>query len=108
VRQNRYNLCILYYTLSCVPHPDSGYWYKHAQASLRKRLKIQPINENTAKNVIFFLGDGMSLPTITAARIFKGQLEGSPYGEEAELNFEKFPHVGLSKVVCKQGVQLSK
>jgi alkaline phosphatase len=42
----------------------------------------------------------MSLPTITASRIFKGQLEGSPYGEEAELNFEKFPHVGLSKTFC--------
>ena len=53
--------------------------------------------EKEAKNVIFFLGDGMSLPTTTAARILKGQLEGLPFGEEAQLNFEKFPFIGLSK-----------
>ena len=36
-----------------------------------------------AKNIIFFLGDGMGPTTITAARIFK-------YKEEGLLNFEKF------------------
>ncbi|ODM99140.1 Intestinal-type alkaline phosphatase [Orchesella cincta] len=38
----------------------------------------------------------MGLPTIVAARIFKGQLAGHP-GEEGYLTFEKFPHVGLTK-----------
>lgn len=37
------------------------------------------------------------MSTITAARILRGQLNGSP-GEENLLEFEKFPHVGLTKV----------
>ena len=50
----------------------------------------------TAKNVILFVGDGMSLATIAAGRILKGQLEGKS-GEETNLVFESFPHLGLSK-----------
>ncbi|XP_073529224.1 alkaline phosphatase, tissue-nonspecific isozyme-like [Phyllobates terribilis] len=44
-----------------------------------------------------FLGDGMGVTTITAARIYQGQLAGRP-GEENILEMEKFPHVALSKV----------
>lgn len=40
----------------------------------------------------------MSVPTITAARILKGQLEGKTFGEEADLNFERFPNVAFAKV----------
>jgi len=50
-----------------------------------------------AKNVIFFLGDGMGVSTVTAARIHAGQKKGQP-GEENFLNFEKFPNLGLLKV----------
>lgn len=57
-------------------------------------------NFNVAKNVIFFLGDGMSLPTITASRIYKGQQSGQS-GEESKLSFEDFPYLGLSKVSLK-------
>ena len=57
--------------------------------------KVQ--NENIAKNVIIFMGDGMSLPTITAARIYSGQLNGKT-GEESKLFFEDFPALGHSKV----------
>jgi len=39
----------------------------------------------------------MSVPTITAGRILKGQLEGRS-GEESVLAMDKFDHVGLSKV----------
>jgi alkaline phosphatase len=49
-----------------------------------------------AKNVIIFIGDGMGMSTITAARIYKGQLAGKS-GEENQLTFEKFPNIGLSK-----------
>jgi alkaline phosphatase len=48
------------------------------------------------KNVIVFIGDGMGMSTITAARIYKGQLAGKS-GEENQLSFEHFPTVGLSK-----------
>jgi alkaline phosphatase len=34
------------------------------------------INTNLAKNVIIFVGDGMSLPTVTASRIYKAQYNG--------------------------------
>ncbi|RWS19080.1 alkaline phosphatase: tissue-nonspecific isozyme-like protein, partial [Leptotrombidium deliense] len=32
---------------------------------------------NKAKNVIFFLGDGMGLSTITASRLYKGNVDQS-------------------------------
>ena len=50
-----------------------------------------------AKNVILFLGDGMGISTITAARILKGQL-GGHRGEEGYLEFDRFPYTGLVKV----------
>ncbi len=30
-------------------------------------------NNGQAKNIIIFIGDGMSIPTVTAARVYKGQ-----------------------------------
>ncbi|XP_051873983.1 intestinal-type alkaline phosphatase 1-like [Pristis pectinata] len=38
----------------------------------------------------------MGIPTVTAARILKGQLQGKS-GEETVLAMESFPHLGLSK-----------
>ena len=49
-----------------------------------------------AKNVILFLGDGMGISTVTAARIYVGQQQGKA-GEEHELAFDKFDHVALIK-----------
>ncbi len=49
-----------------------------------------------AKNVILFIGDGMGISTITAARIYDGQKRGET-GEENSLSFEKFPNVALVK-----------
>ena len=49
-----------------------------------------------AKNVIFFLGDGMGISTVTAARIFAGQQQGLA-GEEYDLAFDKFDNVALIK-----------
>ena len=61
------------------------------------------VNTNVAKNVIIFVGDGMSIPTLTASRIYKAQYQGRQEGrhvngEETLLTFEQFPNVGLSKV----------
>lgn len=72
------------------------YWNIGAQIKLRDHLLRRP-NTNRAKNVIFFLGDGMSIPTLAASRIYLGQQNGNT-GEEARLYFEDFPYVGLSKV----------
>ena len=40
---------------------------------------------------------GMGIPTVTAARILKGQLSGQS-GEEFQMEMDKFPYVALSKV----------
>jgi len=50
-----------------------------------------------AKNVILFVGDGMGMSTITAARILEGQMAGRS-GEGNEFSFELFPRTGLSQV----------
>ncbi|MDT8280308.1 MAG: alkaline phosphatase [Erythrobacter sp.] len=52
--------------------------------------------EPRAKNVILFIGDGMGISTITAARIYEAQKRGET-GEENQLSFEKFDHVALVK-----------
>jgi len=70
-------------------------WYKQGQTAVESALKQQAIDK-PAKNVIFFIGDGMGITTQTAARILEGQLEGNP-GEENWLSFEKFPYTALSK-----------
>ena len=50
-------------------------YFKQAQTELDKIIARQP-NTGKAKNVILFVGDGMSIPTITASRIFDGQKKG--------------------------------
>src|SRR6218665_151489 len=71
-------------------------WFQEAQRSLEETLS-NGMNTNVAKNVIFFLGDGMGVSTVTAGRIYMGQKKGHT-GEEANLVFDKFPHVALAKV----------
>ena len=70
------------------PGPD--FWIDGAQNLLKAKLEAKPILRK-AKNVILFLGEGLSIPTLAATRVFKG-------GEEIELSFEKFHFTGLSKV----------
>ena len=48
------------------------------------------------KNIILFIGDGMGVSTVTAARIFDGQSKGMK-GEEHSLAFEDFDHLALIK-----------
>lgn len=89
------------------------------QQLLLNELGKERINRQ-AKNVILFLGDGtlltmqsflivcklcsfyliregMSIATVTAARIYKGQKQGKT-GEEEQLAFERFPYTALAKV----------
>ena len=78
-----------------IQRPDGEtpqWWYTHgaAEAAARGAMSGQ------AKNVIVFLGDGMSLTTVAAARIFEGQRNGAP-GEENLLSWERFPATAFSK-----------
>ena len=52
--------------------------------------------EPRAKNVILFIGDGMGISTITAARIYEAQKRGET-GEENTLSFERFPNLAMVK-----------
>lgn len=70
-------------------HQD--YWNNVAQSTLARQLDKNQLNTNVARNIIMFLGDGLSIPTLAATRVFLGD-------ESTELSFEKFPYVGLSKV----------
>ncbi|XP_043919095.1 alkaline phosphatase, tissue-nonspecific isozyme [Protopterus annectens] len=72
------------------------YWRYQAQDTLKHALSLEKLNKNVAKNLIMFLGDGMGIATVTAARILKGQLQHHP-GEETRLEMDKFPHVALAK-----------
>ncbi len=67
-----------------------------ASPAIAKDKHRAPPAEPKAKNVILFIGDGMGISTITAARIYEGQKRGET-GEENSLSFEKFPNVALVK-----------
>jgi alkaline phosphatase len=78
-----------------VTHPQGetpAWWYRSGAA----RAAGNGAMRGRAKNVILFLGDGMSLTTVAAARILQGQRKGQP-GEENLLSWEHFPHTALSK-----------
>lgn len=62
----------------------------------QSRPAAQLARPERAKNVILFIGDGMGISTITAARIYEGQKRGEP-GEENLLSFERFPQSALVK-----------
>ncbi|XP_053671421.1 alkaline phosphatase-like [Anopheles nili] len=68
------------------------YWRNQAKATVQKLLE-KAENRNVAKNMIMFLGDGMSISTVAMARIYAG-------GEEKPLFFEEFPFTGMSKTYC--------
>jgi len=71
-------------------------YFKQAEAELQKIIDRKP-NTGKAKNVILFIGDGMSVTTVTAARIFDGQKKGVD-GESNKLSFEELlPYAALSK-----------
>ena len=61
-----------------------------------EKAKAVKSRKGKAKNVILFVGDGMGVSTLTAARIFEGQMRGES-GEENRLSFEEFPFSALSK-----------
>ncbi|MFA0791320.1 alkaline phosphatase [Microbulbifer echini] len=72
-------------------------WFEEGQKAVAA-ASAEEINNTpgAAKNIILFVGDGMGISTVTAARIFAGQKLGLD-GEEYQLSFEKMPYAGLVK-----------
>ncbi len=82
-------------TVPTVAHPEGEtpqWWYRNGAAQAAARGAMN----GKAKNVILFLGDGMSLTTVAAARIYEGQRKGGS-GEENLLSWERFPATAFSK-----------
>ena len=50
-----------------------------------------------ARGVVLFIGDGMGMSSVTAARIMKGAAKGTK-PEGYRLQWDRFPYVGLAKV----------
>lgn len=73
------------------PNEDiNEFWLNDAKSRVEHQLKDKR-NFGKAKNLIIFLGDGMSIATMAATRIAKLR------GEEQFLSFESFPFSGQSK-----------
>ena len=100
--KNNKNLCLFFtallLTVSTSAQETAESWYEEGRAVVERNLSYRYPNAEIpiAKNVILFVGDGMGVSTVTAARILEGQLKGNS-GEENELFFETFPNVALSK-----------
>ncbi|XP_046891984.1 alkaline phosphatase, tissue-nonspecific isozyme [Hypomesus transpacificus] len=91
-------LCLLLgsgLTIGKVEEENPEFWISQAKKSLQAVLD-RKLNTNVAKNILLFLGDGMGVTTITAARILKGQLLNQT-GEETVMTMDTFPYVGLAK-----------
>ena len=83
-------------------------WYDAATRGIESRVRAAstPLNAKLrggarkpqeARGVILFVGDGMGMSTLTAARILSGQRQGHT-GEEAQLAWDRFPAVALARV----------
>ena len=92
---NQYNCYFVWYYWLDTKTQVNSPWYTEGLKLLDQKLNDKPIKK-AGNSVILFLGDGMSLTTVTAARIFKGQREGK-FGEEGQLSWESYPHTGLAK-----------
>lgn len=66
-----------------------------AQGELQRLLADRPV-DGPARNVIIFIGDGMGVSTLTAARIWQGQAAGTD-GESYVTAMDSLPHAALVK-----------
>lgn len=96
------NFVVILFTIAGVygdifRNQDSNACYEGGAKLIEDNLKVKK-NTNTAKSGILFVGDGLGITTITAARIYDGQLKSDvQFGEENVLSWETFPWTALSK-----------
>ncbi len=79
---------------AATPVQANDSYYMAAAAAVRARAELHEPGQ--AKNIILFIGDGMGISTVTAARIHAGQLKGTD-GESYRLAMETLPYAALSK-----------
>ncbi|CAL7951458.1 unnamed protein product [Xylocopa violacea] len=80
-------------------------WYEAATSAIEARIRASAASSSVsgttppggvARGVVLFVGDGMGMSTLTAARILSGQRHGNT-GEEAQLAWDSFPAVALAR-----------
>jgi alkaline phosphatase len=79
---------------SAPPRQASDSYYVKAHDAVAGRIAER--GGKHATNVILFIGDGMGIATITAARIYAGQSKGVD-GESYQLAMDKLPYSAFSK-----------
>lgn len=78
--------------------PSSGVdWSTLVQEELETSKENFARQSGVAKNIVLFIGDGLGVSTVTAARLLMAEKKGIALGEKTSLSFENFPSVGLSK-----------
>jgi len=70
-------------------------WFSQGQGDLKNTLEVLS-QQQRAKNVILFVGDGLGVSTVTAARWFNQQDNNYQTIDDSLLSFEHFPHTGIS------------
>lgn len=75
--------------------PAQNGWFRDGRTAVAQ-AQAEVGATKRARNVILFVGDGMGVATVTAARIREGQLKGRS-GEENLLAFERLPFTAMSK-----------
>lgn len=77
---------------AATPVQATDAYYQAAAAAVAARAG----SRGQAKNIILFVGDGMGVSTVTAARIYAGQKRDED-GESYRLAMESLPYAALSK-----------
>lgn len=80
---------------------DTAAYRAQARAEL-ERLKSHRRVDGPARNVIIFIGDGMGVSTLTAARIHQGQMAGRD-GESFVTAMDALPYAALVKTYSHDG-----
>jgi len=76
--------------------PDATQDYYAEAAATLDRMAAAPIPPRHARNLILFIGDGMGISTLTAARIYEGQSAGHD-GESTVTAIDALPYAALVK-----------
>lgn len=83
-------------------YPQTSEAYRvQAKAELERLSQATPV-AGPARNVIIFIGDGMGVSTLTAARIHQGQSAGKD-GESFVTAMDRLPHTALVKTYSHDG-----
>jgi len=77
-------------------HQRRNPWFIAGGQAVSRQQAAVGIPVRRAKNVILFVGDGMGVSTVTAARILDGQAKGM-LGEENNLAMDTMPFTALIK-----------